>query len=166
VILLYKDPRKRALQVVEIVALVVMLPFVLTWGARTWSQYAMVVESEKLFDRGHQQMHASDWKGAVQSFDACVAVNPQYFPAYEARADIYYTELKDLKKAIASLEAGLTAAGNDPRMRQELGEYYLYAKRYRDARDQLAMSLEGDPGNLTCKGLLKRADVGLAKSTL
>src|SRR5688572_11887270 len=126
----------------------------------------MVLESERHFEEGHALTHQEKWKQAIEAFDRCIAVNPRYFPAYEAKADILLTVMKKPKEAGAVLESGLQPMKDDPRINMELGEYYLtVTKDYKKAQAQLRDANTRMPDNLTCQGLLKKADEMVASRT-
>lgn len=168
-ILLYKDPKKRALQIAELVLLVAILPALLIYGGRSWKLYQDVVASEALFDQAEQKAHQHDWAGSLKLLQECVRVNPRYFPAYEAMADIYFEEDKNLDLAIATLEGALRYAGDDPRVHMALGGYYLRSKKAGDvkkAQQSLEVAMRGMPDNLMCRDLLRRANELASRATL
>ncbi|MBM3462122.1 MAG: hypothetical protein FJX76_08490 [Armatimonadetes bacterium] len=165
-ILVYTDPKKRLLQMIEIALLIIALPFAAVYGMKSYKIYQAVVESERLFEVAENLAHAEDYKASVVALEECLAVNPRYFPAYEAMADLYFIEHRrfgltreqGLSKAIALLEKGMIAAGDDPRMPMELSEFYMTTGKPENLKKAEAIMLAAvkmAPTNHACQTMLK-----------
>jgi len=111
------------------------------------------------------QMERKQWDEALSTLDQCLALNPQFFPAYEAKADLYWLVRKDRTNALATLQAGLPYLAGDARLRQALGHFYLKVlKDYPKAQEELRLACSLDPKNYTSRGLLRQADAEMARS--
>jgi tetratricopeptide (TPR) repeat protein len=158
-----RKTRSRDVLVIEVVVLAVLLCVAGVYGARSWRFYQAVRESEQLFQQADVASEHGDLKQAVVYLDQCLAVNPQYFPAYELKADIYSSMWHQPDEAMRIVKDALLKT-DDPRLHKKLGELYLFTKRdYKNAQAELRIALHADPSDLACQQELRRADNGVAR---
>lgn len=85
-----------------------------------------------------------DWQGAEREFRRAIELNPRYASAHQWFAFL----LSSRGEHDAALLEGLTATELDPgsvSARRGVGWLYYYARRYDQARDQLARAIEMNP---------------------
>lgn len=156
-----RDPRRQK------ILLVVLLLVAGLLGSRSYRAYQDVVASEQLFEQAESLQHRGDMQGALQTYQQAYARNPQYFPAYEAAADLYLLYFREGRKAVAVLEDAYRQLPDDRRVHRALGECYLTTRlpefRVR-AVEQLARAAQEDPQDATCAALLARARQAAAGS--
>ena len=89
-------------------------------------------------------VHDWDWEGAEREFRRAIELSPRYASAHQWFAFL----LSSRGEHDAALLEGLTATELDPgsvSARRGVGWLYYYARRYDQARDQLARAIEMNP---------------------
>ncbi|MBM3463563.1 MAG: hypothetical protein FJX76_15800 [Armatimonadetes bacterium] len=84
-------------------------------------------------------------------------MNPLYYPAYEILVHIY-EERSDRTRARATIERGVKALGEEPRIQRLAGVYYLNCeKKPARAAEFLEVALRAAPDDRVCQALLRQA---------
>lgn len=131
------------------------------FGVRGWRMLADVQKCERTFVHADACMEKKHWDEAEASLDQCIALNPLYFPAYEAKALIKLDVRKDKQAALAVLTAALPHLPSDARLQRAIGELYLRGLDDQvQAQIYLARACELDPTDRTTRGLLAQARAG------
>ena len=132
-------------------------------GVRALRIYNGVVEGERLFVVADQQMDRNQYPQALTTLDHILALNPLYYPAYDAKTFIYLDVYHDSQKALQTLKTGLAFLPHDMRLHRALGQYYLQVARdYRKAHTELSLVYQHDPEDYVARNLLREADESLA----
>lgn len=149
---------------VKPVILAVLLVAAFVLAIRALRTYERVAEAERLFVKADQQMERKRWQEALATLEQVVELDPVFFPAYEARSDIYWQVLKDKTRALAALQAALPYCRDDPRLYRALGYLHLAVTRdYCSAQAALQTACRLDPTDHTARGLLRQADAEMVR---
>lgn len=79
----YKDPKKKRLQQIEVLLLLVSLPFVLVLGSKSAKSFADFREAEAYYQAGDEALHAGKVDEAMRLFDKALEVYPEFYGAWE-----------------------------------------------------------------------------------
>ena len=127
-----KDPKKKTIQIVELViaiigviAAVVMLPPVIR-------EYQQVNQAISLHDMGHEYMHQNNIKSAREYYEKALQVYPKLKSTYIELAGTYYFE-EDYQKEIETYRRGLELMPEDADLRHSLIESLFLVGDYDSA---------------------------------
>lgn len=137
--------------------MLILLPIGSWQGLRTYRYYQAVETSVRLFREADQLSESRDQQAAINKLDECLAVNPEFFPAYELKADIYADTLRQPDKALAILQEALRHT-DDGRIHLKIGKHYLMVTReFKKAQSELAMAAKAMPLDDESRTLLRIA---------
>ncbi len=154
----YKDPKKRRLQQVEILLLLVSLPFVLVLGAKSAKSLADFREAEAYYQAGDEALHLGKVDEAMISFDKALAIYPDYYGAWEGLgASLHLTgeherELDVYRRAVVALPEKGELHRELASTYHEVGDHKAELRQIR-----IAAKILGPDEIFTCR-LLSRAE--------
>lgn len=147
------------------VALGLLAAILLCLGAYDLRLWLRVTECERTFVVADEHIHHAQWDQALASLDQCLALNPLYFPAYEAKALVLVEGRGDKQAALEVLLGALPYLESDPRLLRAIGEMYLTGMHApAQAEPYFARACAIDPDDRTTQGLLRLARDGGASS--
>lgn len=147
--------------------LVVLLGVAAILGVRAYTMWRDVVECERVFLQADSEMDKRQWTEALASLDRCIALNPLYFPAYEARSYILLEVRQDKQGALTALTGALPQLDHDARLHRAIGELYLRnLGNPAQAQVHLARACALDPEDYATRGLLARVQAGAQGATV
>jgi tetratricopeptide (TPR) repeat protein len=156
--LIYKDPKKKGLQKLEIALMVILLPLGLYWGAQTYQTWQNFEKAEALYQEAALLGHGGNSPEAVKKLEEAVTLYPEFYAAWEELA-VSYHMMKDYEKAINAYERGVAALPENGNLRRELATSYHYGG-YHDKEleaAQIATALPNSDPLFTSK-ILSRAE--------
>jgi serine/threonine-protein kinase len=102
-------------------------------------------------------MHEWDWAGAEREFLRAIELNPNYSSAHHWYAFLLMT-VGDTKGAIAEIEIARDSEPLSPIINAELGYFYLFARQYDRALQELEVASRLDPAYASTVAYRIRAD--------
>ena len=79
--LIYRDPKKKSLQKIEIIIMLIALPLGLMWGWNAYGQWTEYMKAEKLFTEAHEMAHEGRFREAMPLLEECVKIYPEFYAA-------------------------------------------------------------------------------------
>jgi tetratricopeptide (TPR) repeat protein len=122
-IAIYRDPKKKNLQRLEILLVIVALPIALVWGARSYKEWATFKEAERLFQEGDMHLHAGRSDLALESLEKSVALYPGFYSAWETLAATYHLK-NDHVKELDAYRRAVAMVPQSGELHRELGTAY------------------------------------------
>lgn len=114
-------------------------------------RYALLaLEMDKSLTEAHislalvKMFYEWDWDGALDSFTTALNLNPgaAYVHYYYS---LYLRAIGNIEQCVEETEKALSLDPLSLIINRELGENYMFAERYKDAKDQFMKTLELDP---------------------
>lgn len=105
---LYKDPKKRWLQRIEIAFLLLVFPLALVWGGRTAQLWMKFRQAESLYNQAELLLHQDKAAQAIPLLEKALASYSDFLPAWHALGLSYHMagehkkELEAYQRAVAS----------------------------------------------------------------
>lgn len=87
---LYRDPKKRWLQRVEIGVLALLLPLALVWGSQTTQLWLAFRQAEKIYTQAEVLLHEDKPAQAIPLLEKSVAIYSEFLPAWQALGASYH----------------------------------------------------------------------------
>ena len=150
-----KDPKKKTIQIVELViaiigviAAVVMLPPVIR-------EYQQVNQAISLHDMGHEYMHQNNIKSAREYYEKALQVYPKLKSTYIELAGTYYFE-EDYQKEIDTYRRGLEVMPENADLRHSLIESLFLVGDYDSAIKEAEQALKYDKNDSIAKAFIER----------
>ncbi|MGE0488653.1 MAG: tetratricopeptide repeat protein [Vulcanimicrobiota bacterium] len=122
-ILFYKDKEKQKLQKIEIVLVLLLLPFGL-WGAsRGYQEWKLYQQADTLFMEAHQAVHDGKDGVAIEKLKKCVEIYPAYYAAWEEWATAVHFA-GDHEGEVAIYQRAVEANPDNDLLKRDLGAAY------------------------------------------
>ncbi|MGM9991417.1 MAG: tetratricopeptide repeat protein [Candidatus Bruticola sp.] len=150
----YTDPKKKTLQLIEIITAILSIAVLLFLLPRSLNDYRNFKTATQFHEMGHERLHANDSEGAMRCFETAVRTYPlessymeiasihHFNGQHDKEIDVYRDALKIIKNSVA--------------LRYALAEAYYLKDNYDQAIIELQIVLELDPSNAQAKGLMER----------
>lgn len=156
-ILLYKDPKKRKLQIVEIILMILLLPPGLYWAYQSYVSWNNFLKAEAIYTEASEMLHRGDLKEGIAKMDQALLIYPQFYAPWEELAVTHHL-MNNHELERDTYERGTLALPQNGDLRRELASVYHelgeHGKELESA--QLASSLENRDPLFTSK-VLNRA---------
>ena len=120
------------------------------------------VEAQDYFNRGLDQLHAGDWKSALDDFTEAIKLRPDIAVGWRFRS-YAFAEAGNVIRAIADLDEALRLKPDDVQAYYDRGQHFLRQKQYEQALEDCNKALAEDAGRADLLGL--RGRVHAAKGT-
>ena len=122
-IAIYRDPKKKKLQRLEILFVIVALPLALVWGSRSYEEWTRFQQADQLFREGDALLHQGKLDEAVGSLEKCVAIYPEFYSAWEMLGATYHMRL-DHQKELDAYQRAVAVLPDNGLLQRELGTVY------------------------------------------
>ena len=155
--LIYRDPKKKSLQKIEIIIMLIALPLGLMWGWNAYGQWTEYMKAEKLFTEAHEMAHEGRFREAMPLLEECVKIYPEFYAAWEDMGVAYHM-LREFDKSLEVYERAVEAMPENGNLRRELATAYHYNEMHEKELEaaQVAATLpNSDP--LFTQRVLERA---------
>ena len=74
--LVYTDPKKKKLQKIEIIIMLLALPIGLWWAWGAYGEWNQYQKAEALFQEAHELAHEGQYREALPLLEECVGTYP------------------------------------------------------------------------------------------
>ncbi len=124
-------------------------------GREMWAKQREFAEKALSLDPNLAEAHVSlgkalcctfNWQAGIKSIERAIELNPNLARAYDERAWAHACHGR-FDAAIASARKGIALDPLDHQLSYDLGYWLQYARRYDEAKQQLALTLELDPSS-------------------
>ncbi len=122
-IAVYRDPKKKNLQRLEVMVMVLALPVALVWGARSYADWSAFQQAEALFHQGDAHLHAGRSDEAVVSLEKAVGVYPEFYGAWESLGTAWHM-MNNHEKELDAYKRGVASLPQSGELHRELGAAY------------------------------------------
>jgi tetratricopeptide (TPR) repeat protein len=122
-IAVYRDPKKKNLQRLEILLVIIALPIALVWGGRAYQEWTTFKEAERLFQEGDMHLHAGRSDLALESLEKSVALYPHFYGAWETLAATYHLK-NDHVNELDAYHRAVAVLPQSGELHRELGTAY------------------------------------------
>ena len=152
--LLYTDPKKKTLQKIEIVLMILMLPIGLVWGYGAFRDFQEYKKAEALYMEADVLLHQGNSDEAILKLEKAVAIYPDFYAAWEDLGVAYHMQ-KDLDKSLDAYERAVKAVPDSGNLRRELATAYHYSGQHKKELEQakIAVTLPNSDALFTGKVL-------------
>lgn len=149
----YTDPKKKKLQIFEIVAVVVLLVVSAILLPPAIQEHKNFKTAVAFHNMGHEHMHNNNNEAALECFQTAIKTYPLESSFLEIASIHHFNG--DHDKEIEVYREGLKAIKNSIELRYSLAVEYYLQEKYDEAITELQIALEIDPNNSEVNNLLK-----------
>lgn len=149
----YTDPKKKKLQIIEIVAAIAFIIVAAFLLPPVWQQHKAYTTAASFHNMGHEHLHNNNDDAALECFQAAVKTYPMESSFLEI-ASIHHFK-GNHEKEIEVYRDGLKALKDSSKLRYALAAEYYLNEKYDEAITELKIALEIDPDDVEAKGLLE-----------
>ncbi|MBI3926176.1 MAG: tetratricopeptide repeat protein [Armatimonadetes bacterium] len=155
-ILFYKDPKKKKLQMAEITLIVLLLPFAVHWFGNAMESWSRYQQAETFYLKGHELMHQNRLAEARIEFEKAVQLYPEFYACWEGMGVVdHYAG--DHKRESETYAQAVNLMPDDPRIRRELAEACHEIGLHDQELEQIEHARRLDPNDVFTLRLLERA---------
>lgn len=151
-ILVYKDPKKKKLQMVELLLVILLLPFAVHWGGQAMQQWNDYQQAKIHFDKGHEYLHQESLGKARAELEKAVELYPEFYAAWEGLAVTYHFQ-GDHQGELKTYQAAAEALPGESRIQRELAQAYHEVGQHDKELEviQIARDLDSTDDPLTAR---------------
>jgi tetratricopeptide (TPR) repeat protein len=120
---IYRDPKKKNLQRLEILVVLIALPIALIWGAKSYQVWANFQEADRLFREGDAYLHQGNIDAALQSLEQSVTIYPEHYSAWESLGATQHLKNQH-DKELQIYQRAVSAVPQSGELHRELGTAY------------------------------------------
>lgn len=139
-IAVYRDPKKKNLQRVEILLMLLALPVALIWGARSYTEWTNYQQAEALLVEGDQHLHAGQSEKAVASLEKAISLYPEFYGAWEALATTWHMK-NHHDKELDAYQRAVEILPERGELHRELGAAYHENGDHKKELEHLTVAL-------------------------
>lgn len=121
--LIYTDPKKKTLQKIEIILMVLLLPPGLFFGAKSFAEWQRFKQAEATYHQAAELIHAGKYQEGALKLEETVARYPQYYAAWEELGVSYHMK-GDHQKEVDAYERAIKALPESGNLHRELATAY------------------------------------------
>ena len=153
----YKDPSKKTLQIIEIVAAIIFIAVVAVLLPPKIKEYKDIKTAIEFCEQGHNYLHQNNDTGAAECFKTAIRIYPQIPSAYLELGSIYYFNA-DLAAEEAIYREGLKNLPNNADLHQRLIEHLYLSGRYDEAVKEAENTLKLYPKHEIISNIKEHAE--------
>ncbi len=138
-IALYKDPRKRWLQRVEIGILALLLPVALVWGGQTTQLWLKFRQAEKLYKQAEILLHEEKPAQAIPLLEESVAIYTDFLPSWQTLA-LSYHFVGNHEKEVDAFQRAVKVFPDEHLLHRDLATAYHELGNHKAELDHLELA--------------------------
>lgn len=145
-IAIYKDPKKKKLQILEIAAAAVLIALIAFFAPSYISRQQNYKEAVSLCETGHQLLHDNDINTAEQYFIKAIELCPEIETPYLELASIYYFRA-EYEKEIETYKNAIKNIDGNTELHFALAQALFLEKRFDEALAETEKAIKLDPND-------------------
>lgn len=149
----YTDPKKKKLQIIEIVAIVILFIVGIIFIPPVVKEHQQFQTAVAFHNMGHDHLHNNNDDAALECFQAATRTYPMEESFLEI-ASIHHFK-GNHEKEIEVYREGLKAIKDSVKLRCAIAAEYYLQEKYDEAITELEIALKIDPYNSETKNLLE-----------
>lgn len=136
---LYKDPKKRWLQRVELGILALLLPVALVWGGQTIRLWLTFRQAEKLYSQAEILLHEEKPAQAIPLLEQSVAIYADFLPSWQTLTLCYHF-VGDHEREVDAFHRAMKAFPNEHLLHRDLATAYHEIGDHKTELEQLELA--------------------------
>jgi len=149
----YTDPKKKKLQIIEIVAVVILLIVGIIFIPPIIKEHQQFQTAVAFHNMGHEHLHSNNDEAALECFQAAIRTYPMEESFLEI-ASIHHFK-GNHEKEIEVYRDGLKSLKDSSKLRCALATEYYLQEKYDEAITESEIALKIDPYNSEAKNILE-----------
>lgn len=149
----YTDPKKKKLQIFEIVAVIILLVVSVILLPPVIQEHKNFKTAAAFHNMGHEHLHSNNNAAALECFQTAIKTYPMEESFLEI-ASIHHFNGNHAKE-IEVYREGLKAIKDSVKLRCAIAAEYYLQEKYDEAITELEIALEIDPNDSEAQNLLK-----------